>query len=69
MWVVANGKSATNSTSSDIKTAFVNLAPLPGSRFRSSVGDKFRAMVLLENPVGENYLTYDRLVQEVRGLE
>ena len=30
------------------------------------MGEKFAATVLLENPVGENFLTYEELVQEVR---
>ena len=32
------------------------------------MGEKFAATVLLENPVGENFLTYEELVQEVSGM-
>ena len=67
MWVVANGNTA-SPPPSPIKTAFVNLMTFPGSRLRSSVGEKFAATVLLENPVGENFLTYEELVQEVSGM-
>ena len=70
MWVVANGNTAApplSTSPSPIKTAFVNLMTIPGSRLRSSVGEKFAATVLLENPVGENFLTYEELVQEVSG--
>ena len=31
------------------------------------MGEKFAVTVLLENPVGENFLTFEELVQEVSG--
>ena len=31
------------------------------------MGEKFAATLLLENPVGENFLTFEELVQEVSG--
>ena len=48
-----------------IKTAYVNLAIVPRSRFSSAMGERFMAIVLLENPIGENLLSYDGLVREV----
>ena len=49
------------------KCRFVNLEALPGSKLSKQVGDGFKAMLLLENPVGENLLTFDQLEIEVYG--
>lgn len=66
MWVVSNGNMATPTSPSAIKTAYLNLRTFPGSKLRSKLGDQFVATVLLENPVGENHLDYEHLIQEVR---
>ena len=50
------------------KCRFINLEALPGSKLSQQVGEGFRAMLLLENPVGENVLTYRDLEMEVRWL-
>ena len=47
------------------KCRFVNLEALPGSKLSQQVGEGFRAMLLLENPVGENLLTFEQLEMEV----
>ena len=48
------------------KCRFVNLEALPGSKLRQQAGEGFKAMLLLENPVGENPLTFDQLEIEVK---
>ena len=50
------------------KCRFINLEALPGSKLSRQVGDGFRAMLLLENPVGENMLTFEQLQLEVRAM-
>ena len=45
------------------KSLYLNLAVVPGSRL---VGGDFRATLLLENPLGQNTLTYTQLQAEVR---
>ena len=47
------------------KCRFINLEALPGSKLSQQVGEGFRAMLLLENPVGENILTFEQLQLEV----
>ena len=47
------------------KCRFINLEALPGTKLSQQVGEGFRAMLLLENPVGENLLTFDQLEKEV----
>jgi hypothetical protein len=61
MWVITNGTTSGNG----IQTAFVNLVTLPGSNLRKNTGGDFACSVLLENPVGENRITYEQLAQEV----
>ena len=77
MWVIPNGnnnlstpasKTAPNSQPSSIKTAYVNLMPLPGSQLERQAGEGFAATLLLENPVGQNMITYEQLLQEVSGF-
>ena len=71
MWVVTNGTTPLSSKATptpsavNIKTAFLNLKTYPGSRLERDAGKGFACCVLLENPVGENRLTYNQLVQEV----
>lgn len=48
------------------KCRFVNLEALPGSKLGQQAGEGFKAMLLLENPVGENLLTFDQLEIEVK---
>jgi len=47
----------------DIPCHYVNLRVVPGSKLNPE-GD-FRATILLENPEGENLLTYQQLQLEV----
>ena len=47
------------------KCRFINLEAVPGSKLSRQLGEGFRAMLLLENPVGENLLTFDQLQMEV----
>ena len=49
------------------KCRFVNLEALPSSKLSKQVGEGFKAMLLLENPVGENLLTFGQLEIEVWG--
>ena len=51
------------------KCRFVNLEALPGSKLSQQVGEEFKAMLLLENPVGENLLTFSGLEMEVRSCD
>ena len=58
LWVVT----PTGGTSGQPKCRYINLELCPGS----TLGDSdFKACLLLENPQGFNYLTYDGLVREV----
>lgn len=47
------------------KCRFINLEALPGSKLSQQLGEGFKAMLLLENPVGENLLTFEELQMEV----
>ena len=72
MWVISDGatplsKQSPPTSGNGIKTAFLNLVPLPGSKIEGNVGKSFACCVLLENPVGEKRLSYEQLVQEVSG--
>ena len=59
MWIVP--KSA--KVMSLPQSPFINLELVPGSKL---CAERFRATVLLENPVGENRLSYQQLQLEVR---
>lgn len=75
MWVIRNGSgpltvkatpsSSTSLSSSSVKTAYVNLRVVPGCKLARSAGEGFAAVLLLENPVGENMLTYSQMEKEV----
>ena len=59
MWVVHKGAKVTDTP----HCRFINLEMVPGSKL---FVDGFKATVLLENPVGENLLSYQQLQLEVR---
>ena len=47
---------------------FVNIELVPGSKLCGEGGEGVRATLLLENPVGQNLLTFDQLQLEVGSL-
>ena len=59
MWIVPKSAKVTSLPQSP----FINLELVPGSKL---CVERFRATVLLENPVGENMLSYQQLQLEVR---
>ena len=59
MWIVPKGAKVTNLP----HCHFINLELVPGSK---PFVDGFKATMLLENPVGENLLSYQQLQLEVR---
>ncbi len=66
MWLISSPASSSQSLSpSSSQPAYINLAPVHSSKFSAALGPSFMAMVLLENPVGQNRLTYGQLVREV----
>jgi hypothetical protein len=75
MWIIPNHASSTPrgrqvpiDTKGPLelpKCRFINIEALPGSKLSQQVGEGFRAMLLLENPVGENGLIFEQLQLEV----
>ena len=59
MWIVPKGAKVTDLP----RCRFINLELVPGSKL---FVDGFKATMLLENPVGENLLSYQQLQLEVR---
>jgi len=59
MWIVPKGGKVTDPP----RCRFINLELVPGSKL---FVDGFKATMLLENPVGENLLSYQQLQLEVR---
>ena len=60
MWIIPKSAKVTSLPQSP----FTNLELVPGSKL---CAERFQATVLLENPVGENVLSYQQLQLEVRG--
>ena len=58
LWVVTPA----GGTSGQPKCRYINLELCPGPTLS---GSDFKACLLLENPQGFNYLTYDGLLREV----
>ena len=61
LWIVpkAGGVASPNETP---KCRFLNVEVVPGSKLNRK---DFRSTILLENPQGENLLSYDQLLSEV----
>jgi len=68
MWLISSDATSPPLSSTSPLPAFVNVAPLHVSKLCAALGPSYTAVVLLENPVGQNLLTYSQLVKEVRML-
>ena len=64
LWLTSRGRRQyhTSSSSSPPLCRYVNVSVLPGCNLTC---DGTLATLLLENPVGENMMSYERLLQEV----